>query len=104
MKKPRPPSNLSPEARAWFKRLTDEFPIDDAAGLMLLQQACESLDRLREAQVILKNEGITLKDRFGQQRQHPVALVERDSRNALTKCLRMLDLDVEVPGPRKGKG
>lgn len=104
MKKCRPPSNLSPEARIWFKKLTAEFPIDDAAGVMLLTQACEALDRLREAQGILHREGVVIADRFGQPRQHPATLVERDARNALTKCIRMLDLDIEVPGPRKGKG
>jgi len=104
MKKPRPPSNLSPEARTWFKKLVDEFPIDDPAGLMLLQQACEALDRLRETQKIIHNEGVVIADRFGQPRQHPATLVERDARNQLVKCIRMLDLDIEVPAPRRGKG
>ena len=104
MKKPRPPANLSSEAKAWFKKLVDEFPIDDAAGLMLLQQTCESLDRLREAQGILHREGVVILDRFKQPRQHPATLVERDARNQLVKCIRMLDLDIEVPAPRRGKG
>ncbi len=75
------------------------FEITDDAGLLLLTQAMESFDRLREAQAILATEGITIKDRFGQVRQHPATLVERDAKNMLLRSLKALNLDIQPPGP-----
>jgi hypothetical protein len=48
-----------------------------------------------EAQATIAAEGITFRDRFGQPRQHPATLVERDSRAAMVRCLNLLGLDLE---------
>ena len=88
-----PQKGLSAEARDLWQSITAEYEMD-AAGLALLKEACLSLDRLRQAQDVLKVHGITTKDRFGQIRQHPATLIERDCRNALVKCLKALNLDI----------
>jgi P27 family predicted phage terminase small subunit len=96
MRNSKAPKTLSPEARAWWTRLSEDFEIADSAGELLLAQACESFDRMREAQEILKREGLIVRDRFQQERQHPAFLCERDARNAMLKSLRQLNLDVQV--------
>ena len=94
---PKAPKELSDEARSLWQSLVRDYAIDDGAGLILLRTACEALDEMRRAQAILDRDGPVIEDRFGQQRQHPATLVVRDSRNALLKALRQLNLDVE-PG------
>jgi P27 family predicted phage terminase small subunit len=91
------PEHLSEEAQKLWRRLTEEFEIDDPAGLLLLQSALESFDDMRKAQDVVKRDGITILDRWGQQRQNPATLVLRDSRNLMLRALKQLNLDV-VPG------
>jgi P27 family predicted phage terminase small subunit len=87
------PAHLSAEAKTIWKRLINDFRIEDAAGLLLLRNALEAHDRLTEARAILKKEGVILKDRFGQQKQHPACLVERDARVQVLSALRLLKLE-----------
>jgi P27 family predicted phage terminase small subunit len=90
---------LSPEAKAWWRELVEAFEIEDAAGQLLLQTAMEAFDAMREAQTLIERDGLTLKDRFGQVRLNPAALSLRDSRTALLRSLRALNLDIQTPGP-----
>ena len=99
IKNRRPPRHLSEEAKGWWKRMLAEFVIDDEAGLLTLQSTLEAFDRLRESQAVLAEEGITVKDRFGQPKQHPATMIERDARTALLRGLKALNLDVVMPGP-----
>ena len=94
------PKGLSREAKVWWTRITDEFEVDDNSARLLLGQALEAFDRMRQAQVILGKEGLTTTDRFGQSRGHPMLLTERDSRNAMLKCLGKLNLDIMPAQPR----
>ncbi|MBE7543781.1 MAG: hypothetical protein HS123_15590 [Solibacteraceae bacterium] len=96
-KLPTPPRHLSKEARV-VVRLVQEYTIDDTPGLLVLEATLEAFDRLRGAQKVLAEEGITLADRFGQPRQHPATMVERDARTALMRGLKALNLDVVLPG------
>ncbi|MCC7176066.1 MAG: hypothetical protein IT159_12790 [Bryobacterales bacterium] len=96
MKKTLAPRRLSPEARKWYSAIVSEYAIEDRAGLLLLHQAAEAFDRLREAQAIIARDGLLVQDRFKQKKSHPLLLVERDSRLQLIKCLRMLNLDLEI--------
>jgi P27 family predicted phage terminase small subunit len=93
-----PPRGLSPEAEAWRRKIVEGFEIDDNAGALILTTAMEALDRLRQAQKLIDREGITTTDRFGQVKQHPATMVERDSRTALLRSLKALNLDIEAPG------
>jgi P27 family predicted phage terminase small subunit len=92
------PTNLSVHGLALYRRLIDEYCIDDGAGLLLVATACESSDRLREAQAILKKQGLLVKDRFRQSKPHPACSIERDARTQLLAALRALRLDPEEVG------
>lgn len=88
------PKGLSLESRKLWNGIVSAFEMDHS-GLALLKEACLALDRLREAQAILGKDGITVTDRFGQLRQHPATLIERDARNQMLKCLAALHLDCD---------
>jgi P27 family predicted phage terminase small subunit len=92
---PRPPSSLSPEAKRLWRRLIEEYAIEDQGGLAVLQVACEALDRLRDAQQAIDTDGTVVMDRFGQQKAHPLLVVERDARSAFLKAIQHLGLDIE---------
>lgn len=91
---PPPPEHLSEEAAGWWNRFVSGWDMDEAA-LLILEGALEAFDRMREAQRVIAVESITVKDRFGQVKQHPATLVERDSRAALLRGLKSLGLDLE---------
>ncbi len=94
----KPKLGLSHEAETWRQKIIEGFEIGDDAGLLILMTAMEAFDRLREAQEILKREGITTTDRFGQVKQHPGTMIERDARTALLRSLKALNLDIVPPG------
>lgn len=93
---PKPPKGLSSKARAWWKRLNLEWSLDDH-GLLILEQAMRSFDRMQEASELIDKEGSVVKDRFGQDKQHPAILTERDSRATMLRALKQLGLDTQSP-------
>ena len=98
----KPPKNLSREAKILWRKIQDEYAISDEAGLLILATGLEAFDRMRQAQDILKAEGMTTLDRFQQPRPHPAATIERDSRAAMLAALKQLNLDLEPL--RDGRG
>jgi phage terminase small subunit len=91
-------NQLSAEAKALHARLKKEWRIQDGAGGITLLILCQSLDRLREAQLILALDGIVVQDRWGQKKSHPACTVEREARAGLLACLKGLNLDLESLG------
>lgn len=98
-----PPRGLSTEAKAWWKRLASEYGIEDDAGLLLLQTGLEAFDRMRIAQAAISRDGMTVLDRFGQRKAHPLLPAERDARAQMLAALRALNLDVEPLHDRPGR-
>ncbi|WP_224982718.1 phage terminase small subunit P27 family [Geomonas agri] len=97
------PKHLSKEAKAQWKRLLDEYGIEDEAGLLILQTGLEAFDRMRQAQAVIAEEGLTVKDRFDQAKAHPLTTVERDARAAMLAALKALNLDLEPLQDRPGR-
>jgi P27 family predicted phage terminase small subunit len=100
--RPKAPSGISAEARVWWTKLVAAYELDDEAAQFLLLQAMESFDRLRAAQALVEKDGLVVEDRFGQKKPNPATMIERDSRTALLRALRQLNLDVEPPVSRPG--
>lgn len=105
MKKPstKPPDHLSAEAKKVWRDLLAEYQIDDVAGLRILRTALESFDRAAEARRQIDNEGLTVLDRWGQKKAHPLLAVERDNRAAFLAGLKALNLDIEPLRDRAGR-
>ena len=95
MKKSTAPKHLSTEARSWWDRLLTEYGITDDAGLLLLQTALESFDRMRGCQEAVTRDGAMIKDRFDQLKPHPLLATERDARAQMLSSLKALNLDLE---------
>lgn len=89
------PAHLSKEAKATWKKLTQEYGIDDAGGLAILKTGLEAFDTAQAARLIIKREGLMIKDRFGTSKMHPLLPVERDARSQWLAALKQLCLDVE---------
>ena len=97
------PKHLTREAKKQWEKLLNEYSIEDEAGLLLIQTAMEAFDRMREAQSIIKTEGMQVADRFGQMKAHPLTTVERDARSAMMQAIKSLNLDLEPLNDRPGK-
>jgi P27 family predicted phage terminase small subunit len=97
------PKHLSKEGQTLWNKLLNEYSIEDEAGLLILQTAMEAFDRMREAQAIIKVEGLLLPDRFAQMKAHPLTITERDSRSAMMQALKSLNLDLEPLQERAGR-
>jgi P27 family predicted phage terminase small subunit len=93
----------STAAKTWWKRLASEYAIHDDAGLLLLQTGLEAFDRMRLAQEAIERDGMTVFDRFGQRKAHPLLPAERDARAQMLAALRALNLDVEPLHDRPGR-
>lgn len=104
---PPTPKGLSKEAAAWWREFNEMYELEGPA-LLLLENALTAFDRMREAQAVLRKEGITIIDRFKQVRQHPCTLIERDAKATMLRQIQALGLDLEPvqdgPGRPAGVG
>lgn len=94
----KPPAGLSLAAKTWWAKLTDEYSIDDQVGLLILETAMRSMDRMAMASALVDQHGAVTFDKFGQLKANPACAVERDSRAAMMAALKNLNLDLEPLG------
>lgn len=94
---PKPPKQLSAEAKKLWTKILDEYEISDIAGLSVLRTALEAFDSMRAAQKKIKDTGLLITDRWNQEKINPACAVERDSRAQFLQTLKMLNLDFFEP-------
>lgn len=87
-----PPKHLRAPAKKMWDRLRADFDIDDSAGLALLEAACSAYQLSEDARELVRREGMTTVDRFGQTRSHPGVAIERDARSQMIAAFRALKL------------
>lgn len=92
---PKTPAGLSAAAKEWWTKLTAEYQLEDAAGLLLLETALQAFDRMHQARDLITKHGAVTLDRFDQLRPNPATTIERDSRAAMLGALKALNLDIE---------
>jgi P27 family predicted phage terminase small subunit len=100
---PPPPEHLKERSAEFWRTIVENYDLRPA-DLERLRQSCESIDIIDAAREQLDRDGLTLEDRFGQTRQHPLVNVERDARAELRRSLRELDLDADVVAPTRLPG
>jgi hypothetical protein len=103
------PKTLSAEARRLWAALHDRYEFGPGEDAVLLR-ALQSMDTADRAAAILRSEGLTVTSRFGEQLQHPLVPVARDSRAAFERGMKLLGLageghaqaavDPHKPGPK----
>lgn len=101
-----PPEHLSEDAKTLWVLLTTEYGISDAGGLAVLVSGLEARDRAELARVQIAEEGMTIIDRFGIRKPHPLLPAERDARAQWLAALKQLNLDLEPlrDGPGRPPG
>lgn len=104
MKEGAPPKHLSLKAKRLWKALLVEWPsIGDVAGLAILATGLEAFDRATGAREGIDRDGLTITDRFGVQKPHPLLACERDARAQWLAALKALNLDIEPLRDRPGR-
>lgn len=88
------PAHLGESGRALWQDVLRDHEIDDGAGRALLLRACESLDRLRQVQAAIAEEGLSVPGYKRQPRPHPLLAVEVEQSRILLACFRGLNLDM----------
>ena len=91
------------ESRAEVRRLASEYGIDDSGGLLWLQTWADADTTERDCQDIINKEGLTVVDRFGQKKSHPLLTTIRDARSQKMLALKNLCLDIEPLHDRPGR-
>ncbi len=99
----RPPHHLSHEARRVWREIVAEYAIGDSGGLRILRVALEFFDRAQACRRAIEKDGMTVVDKFGQMKPHPLLPIERDSRAGFLNALKMLNLDLEPVRDRPGR-
>lgn len=99
---PKAPPHLSVEARNWWYEICADWNFE-AADLLILESALEAFDRCREAQEILKKQGIVIRDRYGVQKVHPASSIERDMRQMTARLFKALHLNTNPIKEKLGR-
>ena len=94
---------LSRQAKKLKKSLIKEYQIDDPGGLAILQTGLEAFDRAAEARQAIDTDGMTIIDRFGIKKPHPLLACERDARAQFLQAIKQLNLDIEPLKDRSGR-
>ena len=100
----RVPSHLESEGKKFWRQVLKDFDLRDAHHLKILENACQSLDRISEAQEQIKIDGAYFRDRFGQPREHPAHATERNNKTLFARLLRELSLDLNIPEENRPPG
>ena len=89
------PKSLSAAGKRIWAGLMVDYDAWDRGSLVRLEAGLQARDRWLEAKAALDLDGLTTLDRFGQLRPHPAAGIERDSRAAMVRAFKELNLDIE---------
>ena len=93
---------LSSAHQRRFRLLVDEYGIEDRAGQEVLVCGLRSLMQAEACETAIAADGLTLRDRFGQVRSHPLLPAARDHRAAWQAALRQLNFEIGTP-PKLGR-
>lgn len=94
-----PLKHFEPPERRLHRDLSACADLGDTYSQKLLITALEAHQRARKAREAIDEAGMTFIDKAGQLKAHPLLCVERDSRAAFLTAMRLLNIDVEKPGP-----
>jgi hypothetical protein len=83
---------------ALWRSVTNEYQIEDAGGIEMLQQACVSLDRAEELSRHIAEDGVVIRSEAGI-KENPLIKHELAARSFVVRTLGRLGLDVEAIKP-----
>jgi hypothetical protein len=89
-----PPRKLGAHGRRLWDDANQEVVLEDCAGIEMLLEACEALDRVQECSIEIKRSGVMLRTKTGA-RENPLLKIELANRAFVTRTLARLGLDSE---------
>ena len=94
---PKPPNSLKPRGpgRGFWKEIHEQFAVEDAHHLRLLEEACGCLDTISQAQKEIEASGAFYTDRFSQPRAHPAFDLIKSNRTLFARLIREMQLDTQ---------
>jgi P27 family predicted phage terminase small subunit len=95
-----PPKHLNARAKRLWKAIQETYSLGPDHEELLLRTT-EAVTRLDAIWETLGKEGLSLKDRFGQPRAHPLLVVETQIRTQLGRLLDQLSLSEEEPAAQE---
>jgi P27 family predicted phage terminase small subunit len=94
-KTPTAPKHLSRASKIYWGKIVGEYDLTDSE-IVILESICSALDRERQCREGLKKHGaLTVTDRWGVEKIHPLAIMERTSRAAVLAGIKALGFDQE---------
>lgn len=90
-KRIRVPEHIQDSGRKWLKTVLAEYEFTNSE-MNLLFVAASCMDRLWEVREKIASEGLTVLDRFGQMKAHPLLSAERDNRLVLSRLCNQLKI------------
>jgi P27 family predicted phage terminase small subunit len=97
------PKHLTAASKRFYEQVCNDYVLESHHE-RLLQLLCEAFDRGQEARKVLEEEGLTVVDsKLGIKRPHPCISIERDSRTAVARLTRELNLSEEPNDSRPPK-
>jgi Phage terminase, small subunit len=93
-----PPRRLGAPGRALWDSVQAEYAIRDSAGVEMLAQACQALDRAEQLADAVADDGVIVHTATGV-RTHPAVKEELACRAFVVRTLSRLGLDLEAAKP-----
>ena len=94
------PKHLTAASKRFYEQVCNDYMLESHHE-RLLQLLCEAFDRSQAARKVLEKEGLTVVDsKLGIKRPHPCISIERDSRTAVARLTRELNLSEEPDDSR----
>ena len=90
------PKQLKGPGRAFWKKAMGERVYTEIQDLSRLEMAAGCCDEIAASEQIISEDGLFIKDRFFQVREHPALKVIRDNKTLFCRIIRELRLDVEA--------
>jgi hypothetical protein len=91
---PAPPTKLGPAGLALWDTIQSAYKIDDAAGVVLLGEACVQADRLTKLRAAIERDGEIVQGQTGPVR-HPALGAELTAQGFILRVFEKLGLHFE---------
>lgn len=84
------------ETKKFYQATRKRYALEEH-HIKLFENACGCLDQIADDRVVLKQAGRYYTDRYGQPREHPAAISERQNKILFARLMREIGLDLVKP-------
>ena len=91
-------TELKEKGLQFWEKVLSEYELNEAHDLSRLTMAAKCLDDINEAEKQVEADGMFIKDRYKQPKEHVAMKSIRDNRIIFCRIIRELALDIVHPG------